>query len=98
MSLTLSYSAGSWPNGARKRAAVVREPGVRALLLEGLGDGRVDALVLEDLVRCPSSTKTAIGTPQARWRETTQSGRFSIMPVMRFSPDRRHPLDRLDGR
>jgi hypothetical protein len=29
---------------------------------------------------------TAIGTPQARWREITQSGRLSIMPVMRFSP------------
>ena len=29
---------------------------------------------------------TAIGTPQARWREITQSGRFAIMPVMRFSP------------
>ena len=27
-----------------------------------------------------------MGTPQARWRETTQSGRVSIMPVMRFSP------------
>ena len=33
-----------------------------------------------------SLTKTAIGTPQARWREITQSGRDSIMPVMRFSP------------
>jgi hypothetical protein len=30
--------------------------------------------------------KTAIGTPQARWREITQSGLASIMPVMRFSP------------
>ena len=29
---------------------------------------------------------TAIGTPQARWREITQSGRLSIMPVMRFCP------------
>jgi hypothetical protein len=27
-----------------------------------------------------------MGTPQARWREMTQSGRVSIMPVMRFSP------------
>jgi hypothetical protein len=27
-----------------------------------------------------------IGTPQARWRETTQSGRFSIIPRRRFSP------------
>jgi len=29
---------------------------------------------------------TVIGTPQARWREITQSGRLAIMPVMRFSP------------
>ena len=31
-------------------------------------------------------TNTAIGTPQARWREITQSGRLTIMPLMRFSP------------
>ncbi len=31
-----------------------------------------------------SLMNTAIGTPQARWREITQSGRDSIMPVMRF--------------
>ena len=30
---------------------------------------------------------TVIGTPQARWRDTTQSGRPSTMPRMRFSPD-----------
>ena len=35
---------------------------------------------------CSASTKIAIGTPQARWRETTQSGRLAIMPLMRFSP------------
>ncbi len=33
-----------------------------------------------------SLTNTAIGTPQARWREITQSGLVSIMPLMRFSP------------
>ena len=33
-----------------------------------------------------SLMNTAIGTPQARWREITQSGRDSIMPVMRFCP------------
>ena len=33
-----------------------------------------------------SRTNTVIGTPQARWREITQSGLLSIMPVMRFSP------------
>ncbi len=30
---------------------------------------------------------TVMGTPQARWRDTTQSGRPSTMPRMRFSPD-----------
>ncbi len=33
-----------------------------------------------------SLTNTAIGTPQARCREITQSGREPIMPAMRFSP------------
>ena len=33
-----------------------------------------------------SRTNTAIGTPQARWREITQSGRPAIMPLMRFWP------------
>ena len=38
---------------------------------------------------CPVSlcTNTVIGTPQARWREITQSGRDSIMPRRRFWPD-----------
>ena len=31
-------------------------------------------------------TNSAIGTPQVRWREMHQSGRLSIMPVMRCSP------------
>ena len=31
-------------------------------------------------------TNTAIGTPQARWREMHQSGRASTMPRMRFLP------------
>ena len=34
-----------------------------------------------------SLVKTAIGTPQARCREITQSGRLTIMPLMRFCPD-----------
>ena len=34
-----------------------------------------------------SRTNTAIGTPQARWREITQSGLLAIMPLMRFWPD-----------
>ena len=28
-----------------------------------------------------------MGTPQARWREITQSGLLLIMPLMRFCPD-----------
>jgi hypothetical protein len=32
-------------------------------------------------------TNTAIGTPQARWRETHQSGRPSTMPRMRLRPE-----------
>src|SRR3546814_1450558 len=35
------------------------------------------------LSRC---TNSAIGTPQVRWREIVQSGRPSIMPAMRASP------------
>ena len=33
-----------------------------------------------------SRTNNGIGTPQARWREITQSGRLSTMPVIRFFP------------
>ena len=33
-----------------------------------------------------SRTNTVIGTPQARWREITQSGLLITMPLMRFSP------------
>ena len=32
------------------------------------------------------STKIAIGTPQARWREMHQSGRLSTIEPMRFLP------------
>ncbi len=69
------------------RAGVV--PGVGALLLEGLDDAHVRPRGLRRMSTEPSGfslMKTAIGTPQARWREITQSGRDSIMPVMRFSP------------
>ena len=33
-----------------------------------------------------ASAKTAIGTPQARWRDSTQSGRSSIMARSRVCP------------
>ena len=34
-----------------------------------------------------SSAKTQIGTPQALWRDSTQSGRSAIMPRSRFWPE-----------
>ena len=36
----------------------------------------------------PLCTNTAIGTPQARWRDSTQSGRSFTMAPMRFSAAR----------
>ena len=44
-----------------------------------------------------SSTNTVIGTPQARWREITQSGRVSIMPRRRFWPAAGTKRVSLDG-
>ena len=43
---------------------------------------------LESLRIFPVSlfTNTAMGTPQARWREITQSGLSAIMPRRRFWP------------
>ena len=34
----------------------------------------------------PRRTKQVSGTPQARWRDSTQSGRFSTMEWIRFRP------------
>src|SRR5712671_4198626 len=34
-----------------------------------------------------SFANTAMGTPQARWREITQSGFELTMPLMRFRPE-----------
>ncbi len=76
----------SWPPAARKRAP--------SSLYQASAPSFSKASAMASFTRSslrislvPLRTKTAIGTPQARWRETTQSGRFSIMPVMRFSPD-----------
>ena len=41
-------------------------------------------------------TNSAMGTPQVRWRDRHQSGRFSIMLKMRCSPQRGRPLHLLD--
>ena len=40
---------------------------------------------------------TVIGTPQARWREITQSGLDSIMPRSRLLARSRHELGLADG-
>ena len=48
-----------------------------------------------------SSAKTQIGTPQARWRDSTQSGRSSIMARRRVCPAGRHEarvVDRVRAR
>ena len=88
--------------GARAEEALARAfrvPGVGAFLLEGVGDALVDRGIVCRISTEPSPfslTNTVIGTPQARWREITQSGRLSIMPVMRFSPGGRHPARVLD--
>ena len=89
MSVTLLPVARGRSSGLEEARAVgVGEPGVGALCVEGVGDARsVRPLASpQDLAASPCSTNTVIGTPQARWREITQSGRFSIMPLMRFSP------------
>ena len=91
MSSTFFHSVG-FVVGRRGSAAVapVAYQASAPSCFERLDDALVDARVVEDLDRAVagSRTKTAIGTPQARWREITQSGRLSIMPVMRFSPAR----------
>ena len=60
-------------------------PGLRALALE-----EVDNLAIQSGSRMgfwqPSQRKTAMGTPQMRWRLMHQSGRVAIMLVMRSLP------------
>ena len=61
------------------------EPGVGAFRLEGLLDALEHA---GSFSTSPVflSTKIASGTPQARWRDSTQSGRPSTIAPMRFCP------------
>ncbi len=70
----------------RKRAGVAVEPGVGALGLEGVDDALAAPRGRAAARRSACATNTAIGTPQARWRETHQSGRVSIMARSRFCP------------
>ena len=68
------------------------EPGVGALLREGVDDAfnefarRIEVALGDDLASVSLLRNTVMGTPQARWRDTTQSGPVSTMPRMRFSP------------
>ena len=71
--------------GDEARGGALREPRIGTFLFESVRDASIDLLVDEDFV-CFLIDEDRMGTPQARWRETTQSGRFAIMPVMRFSP------------
>jgi hypothetical protein len=58
----------------RKRSGGLGEPGIGALGENASTMRAVDLVVAQQLAGL-LSTKTAIGTPQARWRESTQSGR-----------------------
>jgi hypothetical protein len=74
---------------ARLGAGLV--PGIRALGLEGVEDAGVDRGIAQEEVRvagaAPFFTKHVSGTPQARWRDRTQSGRVSIIERRRFWPE-----------
>ena len=79
----------------RKRSlGAVGKPGVGAFLLEGLHDAVVDGLVLQHIAVLVG--EDAIGTPQARWRDSTQSGRSSIMARRRGLARRRHEAGGVD--
>jgi hypothetical protein len=53
--------------------------------LEELDDARIQRRVFTGALQ-PSQRKTAMGTPQMRWRLMHQSGRVAIMLVMRSWP------------
>ena len=72
---------------AEQLARLEREPGIDAPRLRRAWPPPRSAPGCADAAR-PSAlcTNSGIGTPQVRWREMHQSGRVSIMPVMRCSP------------
>ena len=55
------------------------EPHVGAFGAEGVDDAAHHLGIAQAARRSALLTNTAIGTPQARWRDTHQSGRCSIM-------------------
>ena len=81
--------------GSEEARAVILIPGVRALLLERIGDGRVDALVLEDFAGAAADENGDRHAPGALARHDP------VGPVLDHAGDAvlaglRHPLDRLD--
>ncbi len=81
--------------GGKELGDVVGVPGVGALFFEELDDERLTARSLRGVWQ-RSQRKTAMGTPQMRWREMHQSGRVAIMLEMRSSPQAGVPLHFLD--
>ena len=81
---------------AQEVLRVARPPGVGTLGLEGRGDPLDHLRVAQRLARLPVH-EHAIGTPQARWRETHQSGRLSIIERMRLLPRAGHAAGGVDG-
>ena len=85
MSVTCSKSAGSRPS-PRKRAAApglnhASEPSAsKAAQTRSTTAGSRSG---SPVARC---TKTVMGTPQARWRLTHQSGRPAVMAARRLRP------------
>jgi hypothetical protein len=78
MSVTWSKSAGSY-SGARKRAgSEVNQASAPSASTASAMRSRTPASRKGSPVSL--LTKTVIGTPQARWRETHQSGRVSTIP------------------
>ena len=73
--------------GAEQLGGIERIPRIDAALLDALRDllHQLDAARMR-FTDGPCATKSAIGTPQVRWREMHQSGRPSTMPAIRSSP------------
>ena len=89
--LPLRRDRATRPSRKRSRAPSANQTSApssaKALAMRAISS--FDLANLADGITSPVSllTNTVIGTPQARWREMTQSGRPSIMPRMRFSPE-----------
>ena len=84
MSMTCSKSAGSRPGPRNCAGSVVYQASVpRSSNAAAIRSTTSGSRSTSPVALC---TNTAIGTPQARWREMHQSGRLSTMPRMRFRP------------